>query len=509
MRKWGPLLAVCLGTFMLVLDVTITLVALPDIAAQLHTTLSGISWVIDGYALALAAALLAMGTVADRHGLRRIYTLGLAAFTAASLACGLAESAPMLIAMRAVQGLGAAAMFATAISLLRATYSGRDLGAAMGVWAAVAGGAAALGPLIGGALTQAFGWSWIFYVNVPVGVLAIVLTLRVIPRSEVPDSARRERLDLPGAVLFAAFAAGLLYATIAAHEEGWTSPATLIPLVLALAAGPAFVLVQRRSARPLLDLALLARPAFLAALIAIFVGEFTAYGFMAYSSMWLQSITGLTPLAAGLVMLPNAVASMVVSLMSGRILRRFAMRWALPLGLLLVAAGAFAQSGLTPDSTGVHLLAGMLIGGLGMGLVIPLASQEAIEAVPLPRTGMAAGAFTTFQQLGYAFGVAIFGTLLAAVAQSGLAGHVANPHASAQQLAGGGAGQILAQTASSTRDGMDLLLRTTFTNGLNVVAIVGGTIALASAVFCAVLLRPPSTASDIRINQEAAHATDN
>ena len=218
MRKWGPLLAVCLGTFMLVLDVTITLVALPDIAAQLHTTLSGISWVIDGYALALAAALLAMGTVADRHGLRRIYTLGLVAFTAASLACGLADSAPMLIAMRAVQGLGAAAMFATAISLLRATYSGRDLGAAMGVWAAVAGGAAALGPLIGGALTQAFGWSWIFYVNVPVGVLAIVLTLRVIPRSEVPESARRERLDLPGAVLFAAFAAGLLYATIAAHE---------------------------------------------------------------------------------------------------------------------------------------------------------------------------------------------------------------------------------------------------------------------------------------------------
>lgn len=352
MRKWGPLLAVCLGTFMLVLDVTITLVALPDIAAQLHTTLSGISWVIDGYALALAAALLAMGTVADRHGLRRIYTLGLVAFTAASLACGLADSAPMLIAMRAVQGLGAAAMFATAISLLRATYSGRDLGAAMGVWAAVAGGAAALGPLIGGALTQAFGWSWIFYVNVPVGVLAIVLTLRVIPRSEVPESARRERLDLPGAVLFAAFAAGLLYATIAAHEEGWTSPATLIPLVLALAAGPAFVLVQRRSASPLLDLALLARPAFLAALIAIFVGEFTAYGFMAYSSMWLQSITGLTPLAAGLVMLPNAVASMVVSLMSGRILRRFAMRWALPLGLLLVAAGAFAQSGLTPTPPG-------------------------------------------------------------------------------------------------------------------------------------------------------------
>ena len=295
MRKWGPLLAVCLGTFMLVLDVTITLVALPDIAAQLHTTLSGISWVIDGYALALAAALLAMGTVADRHGLRRIYTLGLAAFTAASLACGLAESAPMLIAMRAVQGLGAAAMFATAISLLRATYSGRDLGAAMGVWAAVAGGAAALGPLIGGALTQAFGWSWIFYVNVPVGVLAIVLTLRVIPRSEVPDSARRERLDLPGAVLFAAFAAGLLYATIAAHEEGWTSPATLIPLVLALAAGPAFVLVQRRSARPLLDLALLARPAFLAALIAIFVGDPLRPGSCAlYSSMWLLSITGLS-----------------------------------------------------------------------------------------------------------------------------------------------------------------------------------------------------------------------
>ena len=429
-------------------------------------------------------------------------------FTAASLACGLAGSASMLVAMRVLQGLGAAAMFATAISSAR-TYSGRDRGTATGAWAR-SQAARRPRPLIGGdAHRQAFGWSWILYVNVPVGLLAIVLTMRAIPRSEVPERARRERLDLPGQCC-SRFAAGLLYAGIAAHDDGWTSPVTLVPLVLALAAGAAFVRVQRRSANPLLDLALLGRPAFLAALVAIFVGEFTAYGFMAYSSIWLQSLTGLTPLAAGLVMLPNAVASMVVSLLSGRILQRLAMRWTLPLGLLLVAVGAFAQSGLAPGSTGLHLLAGMLVGGLGMGLVIPLASQEAIEAVPLPAHRYGRGRV-------HHLPTARLRPRRRDLRHPARGGrHVRprrpcrrQPDATAQQLSGGGAGQLLARTASAARDFMDLLLRTAFTHGLNVVAIAAATIALASAVLCAILLQRATTAPQTRTDQEAAHATDN
>ncbi len=181
MRKWAPLLAVCMGTFMLVVDETITLVALPDISASLHASLDALAWVVDGYALALAAALLAVGTLADRWGQRRVYIAGLAVFTLSSLVCGLSATPALLISMRVVQGAGAAGIYATSISLLRNTYSGHERATALGVWGAVASGGAALGPLAGGILTQAFGWGWIFFVNVPVGVAAIVLTARAVP----------------------------------------------------------------------------------------------------------------------------------------------------------------------------------------------------------------------------------------------------------------------------------------------------------------------------------------
>ncbi|MFC7303148.1 MFS transporter [Streptomyces monticola] len=511
MRKWGPLLAVCLGTFMLLLDVTITVVALPDISQELHTSASALAWVMDGYALALAAALLTLGTVADRHGQRRVYLVGLAVFTLASLLCGLAPSAIVLIAMRIVQGLGAAAMFATSLSLLRTTYTGRDRAAALGTWGAVASAAAALGPLAGGVLTQVFGWGWIFFVNIPVGVLAVVLTLRLVPAPVVRASGERGRVDVPGMLLFAAFASGLLYAMIRAHEGGWTSPGTLVPLVVAVLALIAFVLVQRRTTHPLLDLALLRRPVFLAALVAIFVGEFTAYGFMAYTSVWLQSLTGLSPMGAGLVMLPSSAASMVVALLAGRLLHRVAARYSLPLGLLLVAAGAFAQSFLTASSAGLTLLAGMVLSGIGMGMVIPQSSHLAVEAVPQERAGMASGAFTTFQQLGYALGVAIFGTLVASAAQSTLTGHVADAHAASQQLTGGSAHQLLDQAPAGGRQAMDHLLRTAFTHGLNTVAVIGGLLAVAAALFCAVALRRQARGTaeaQADARSRAARATD-
>ena len=181
MRRWAPLFAVCMGTFMLVVDETITLVALPDISASLHASLDALAWVVDGYALALAAALLAVGTLADRWGQRRVYLAGLAVFTLSSLVCGLSATPALLITMRVVQGAGAAGIYATSISLLRNTYNGRERATALGVWGAVASGGAALGPLAGGILTQAFGWGWIFFVNVPVGVAAFVLTARAVP----------------------------------------------------------------------------------------------------------------------------------------------------------------------------------------------------------------------------------------------------------------------------------------------------------------------------------------
>jgi len=468
-RKWAPLLAVCMGTFMLVVDETITLVALPDISTSLHASLGALAWVVDGYALALAAALLAVGTLADRWGQRRVYLAGLALFTVSSLVCGLSATPALLITMRVVQGAGAAGIYATSISLLSNSYTGRERATALGLWGAVASGGAALGPLAGGILTQAFGWGWIFFVNVPVGVAAIVLTAQAVP---APASR-------PGS-------------------------GTLAALLVSALALIAFVLRQRASDHPILDLALLRRPAFTAALIAIFAGMFTAYGFMAYTSIWLQSLTGLPPLQAGLVILPSAVASMAVSVMAGHWLRRFLPRYSLPVALLLVAAGALAQTGLTPASTGSRVIAGLLISGLGMGMIFPAASSLAVESVPHRRAGMAAGAFTTFQQLGYAIGVAIFATVVADMAKTGLTGHVTDPRATAQQLTGGGAHAITTQAPAAARSALEHLLRTAFVHGLNTAALIGAILALAAAVITALALRRETTATQSHAEPDTA-----
>ena len=504
MRKWAPLLAVCMGTFMLVVDETITLVALPDISTSLHASLGALAWVVDGYALALAAALLAVGTLADRWGQRRVYLAGLALFTVSSLVCGLSATPALLITMRVVQGAGAAGIYATSISLLRNTYSGRERATALGVWGAVASGGAALGPLAGGILTQAFGWGWIFFVNVPVGVAAIVLTAQAVPAPASRPGSERASLDVAGMLLFALFASSLLYGTVRAPAAGWSGTGTLAALLVSALALIAFVLRQRASDHPILDLALLRRPAFTAALIAIFVGMFTAYGFMAYTSIWLQSLTGLSPLQAGLVILPSAVASMAVSVMAGHWLRRFLPRYSLPVALLLVAAGALAQTGLTPASTGSRVIAGLLISGLGMGMVFPAASSLAVESVPHRRAGMAAGAFTTFQQLGYAIGVAIFATVVAAMAKTGLTGHVTDPRATAQQLTSGGAHAITAQAPAAARSALEHLLRTAFVHGLNAVALFGAILALAAAVITALALRRETTATQSHAEPDTA-----
>jgi MFS family permease len=316
--------------------------------------------------------------------------------------------------------------------------------------------------------------------------------------------SERASLDVAGMLLFALFASSLLYGTVRAPAAGWSGTGTLAALLVSALALIAFVLRQRASDHPILDLALLRRPAFTAALIAIFVGMFTAYGFMAYTSIWLQSLTGLSPLQAGLVILPSAVASMAVSVMAGHWLRRFLPRYSLPVALLLVAAGALAQTGLTPASTGSRVIAGLLISGLGMGMVFPAASSLAVESVPHRRAGMAAGAFTTFQQLGYAIGVAIFATVVAAMAKTGLTGHVTDPRATAQQLTGGGAHAITAQAPAAARSALEHLLRTAFVHGLNAVALIGAILALSAAVITALTLRRETTATQSHAEPDTA-----
>ncbi|SDT47875.1 MFS transporter [Actinoplanes derwentensis] len=407
MRKWSPLIAVCLGTFLLLVDVTIVIVALPSIAGHLKAGPHDLTWILDGYALALAALLLGAGALADRYGRRRTYVIGLVIFALSSLLCALAPTVPALIAARVVQGVGGAAMFATTVAILNVTYQGRDRGTAFGVWGAVSGAATAAGPLAGGLLTEHLDWRWIFLVNLPVCVAAVWFTLRTVTESR---AERAGRFDIPGTVTFTLAATAIVYALIRAAADGWTSPAVLGLLTAGFAGIAVFVLVERRSEHPMLDLDLFRRLPFTGLIVAAFLCQAAAFAYLPFTTTWLQQVLGYGPVDAGLLgALPLSGAALLVGVFAGRHLQGFDPRITISGGLLAIAAGAFAQT-IVSDSA-FALIPGLILVGLGSGVVMPVLSSAVLAEVPRDRSGMAGGALNTFRQLGFAFGVAIYGTV--------------------------------------------------------------------------------------------------
>lgn len=489
MRKWWPLVAVCAGAFMLLVDVTIVNVALPDMARQLHTTFADLQWVIDLYALVLGALVLTVGSVADRFGRRRLYLLGLVVFAASSLACGLAPNVSVLIAARGVQGLGAAAMFATTMALISSSYSGRDRGVAFGAWGAVNGAAAAAGPIVGGLLTTHLGWRWIFLVNLPVSVVAVALTLVVVTESR---DARPRRVDLPGMASFTVAAAALTYALI---RGSFASGETIALLAVTAVALVVFTGVERRRRDPMLDLSLLRSRPFTAMLIAGALLSAAAWASMAYLSLWLQSVLGLSPIQAGLVVLPSSVAAFAVSAAIGPVLHTASPRLLVGAGLFIIAAGAFAQALIGPGSSWPVVIGGLVLVGGGAGLSMAPLSATAMAAVPGSRAGMAGGAVSTFRQLGYAFGIAVLGQVFRAGLQhsagAGLAG----------ALSGGQAQAVMTRSAD-----LGPLVHRAFADGLDQMFIVAGCIGLAAGLLVFALYRPPAADSAGQPGKESVTA---
>ncbi|MEU9161660.1 DHA2 family efflux MFS transporter permease subunit [Streptomyces sp. NPDC048424] len=485
MRKWLPLTAVCLGAFMLLVDVTIVTVALPDMSADMHTGFAGLQWVMDVYALALAALLLGAGSLADRIGRRRVYLIGLGLFAAASLACGLATGPAELIAFRAVQGIGGAAMFATTMALLSASYQGRDRGVAFGVWGAVNGAAAAAGPIIGGLLTENFGWRWIFFINLPVSALAVYVTLKAVAESRNPHAGR---LDLPGMATFTAGAAAVTYAVIRVGENGWGSPTTLGLLGLGVAAFAAFVLVELRSTRPMLDLSLFRSRTFVAVMAAGLLLSGAAFSYLMYVSLWLQSAEGMSPVGAGLVLLPLSAAGFVVAAVAGRLLHGVPPRLTIGGGLLLIGVGALLQAWMLDAGDGwTALVPGLLVTGVGVGAATPALAATAMGAVAPARAGMAGGALNTARQLGTALGIAVLGAVFHAGLRSGLG---EGGRGLAEPLAAGGAGQVLAEApAGAAREALTGLVEAAFASGLRETFLVSAAMGLAGALAAFLLLR--------------------
>lgn len=505
MRKWWPLTAICLGAFILLVDVTIVNVALPSMAADLGASFASLQWVIDGYALALAALLLASGSLADRFGHRRSYVYGLGVFGLASLVCGLAPDAEVLIAARVVQGVGGAAMFATAPALLLASYQGRDRGTAFGVWGAANGAAAAAGPLLGGLLTEHFSWPTIFWVNLPVAAAAIATTLRVV-RADRPAgppghggrlNGAPARVDVAGAAAFTVAAATLTYGLIRGGEAGWASAETLAAFAVTASALLAFVVIEHRTARrgraPMLDLALLRRPSFAALMSGALLLQGGAFGCLVLVSLWLQSVLGLSPVGAGLALTPLAGASFLVAAAAGRHLQRLAPRLPIGIGLLSVAAGMLLlRAGMTADAGRTALMAGLVVTGIGVGLATPVLVSAATSTVPPRQAGMAGGAVNTFRQLGMTLAIAVFGTVFTSRTAAVLAGPgtVPDPEQSASALAAGQARRLVDAAPAADRSAARQLVHAAFATGLDRVFSVAALAAALGGLLVLVLVRP-------------------
>ncbi len=415
-RKWWTLIAVCTAVFMLLLDITVVNVALPDIQRSLNASFSDLQWVVDAYSLTLAAFLLTAGVLGDIYGRRTIFAIGLAVFSAASLVCGLATTPLMLNLARAVQGVGGAIMFATSLALIATAFVGRDRGTAFGLYGAVIGGAVAVGPLIGGAITSGIGWRWIFFVNVPIGALAILITLTKVAESRDP---RTRRIDWIGFVTFSASLFALVFALVRGNDLGWSSTTIVVLLVASGVLMVAFFVNESRTSDPMLDLGLFRIPAFVGLSVAAFTLAASIFAMFLYLTLYIQDNLGYGPLAAGLRFLPMTLMTFFVAFFAGRLTVRVQSRLLLGVGMLVVTGSLLLMGTTDPDSSWTVLLPGFILGGIGIGIVNPVLASGAVSVVEPQRSGMASGANNTFRQVGIATGIAVLG----AVFQSQILSH--------------------------------------------------------------------------------------
>ncbi|MEU1668492.1 MFS transporter [Streptomyces sparsogenes] len=410
-----PLLAICLGYFLVILDVTVVTVAVPRIAADLGAGHGVLQWVVDGYTLAFAGLLLLCGGLGDRLGHRRVFLAGLGVFTAASAGCALAPTAAVLVGARLVQGAGAAMMVPASLALLGELHPEPAARArAFGVWGGIAGSAAAAGPVLGGLLVWGVDWRAVFFLNIPVGVFAVVLTRRRVPAPKVSEGRERRPLDVAAQLCAAAGVAALTAGLNEAGGRGWGDPLVLGCLAAAPLAGALFWRLERRAAAPALPPRLFAGFRFPACLAVGVLLNLGFYGLLFLTTVYFQWHRGFDPLGTGLALLPMGAMAALGSPLSGRLAARVGTRAPVVAGLLIGAAGLLGWCAAGPHTPYGLLLPALLAAGFGTSLAMPSATVAAMEAAPEEVRGAASGAFNAARQLGSAIGVALFGTLLAA-----------------------------------------------------------------------------------------------
>ena len=402
----------CMSILLVSLDNTIVNVALPTIHRDLGASLSQLQWILDAYTVVLATLLILCGSIADRIGRKRVFTIGLALFSVGSLLCSAAPSPGWLIAFRALQGVGGSMLNPVAMSIIRNVFTDpRERAQAIGVWGAVVGISMALGPVVGGTLVDAAGWRSIFWINVPIGVLAIVLVARVVPESR---AERPRRLDPLGQVLAMVFLATLTYAIIEGGDAGWSSTQVQASALIAAAAVIGFVARERRAPEPLIDLRFFRSVPFTGATLTAIAGFTALGGFLLVTNLYLQGDRGLSPVHGGLYTLPMAALAFVGALLSGRITGRHGARVPLVAGGLGLAGGSLILTQLTPTTATADLLLAYSVFGLGFGMVNPPITNTAVSGMPADQAGVAAAVASTSRLVGISLGVAIIGSIVVA-----------------------------------------------------------------------------------------------
>jgi EmrB/QacA subfamily drug resistance transporter len=475
-----------MATFMLLLDITVVNVALPDIQKDLNTDLTGLQWVVDAYTLLLSAFTLTMGTLADKFGRRRLFVIGVALFTLASLLCGLATSDTFLHLARGLQGIGGAAMFATSLALIAQEFQGPERGTAIAAWGATIGAAVAVGPLVGGALVDAFGWQWIFFVNIPIGVATVILAETQAGESHDPDA---KKLDWAGLVTFSGGLFALIFGLLRGNAEGWGSGVIVGSLAGAAALLIAFVVVEIRQDHAMFDLGLFRKSTFTGVSVGTFAIGAGMFAMFLYITIFLQSVLGYTPLQTGVRFLPLTIFAFLVPLATRNLVSRVPARVPLTIGLTMVGIGLLLMRGAHPDSSWTTLLAGFMVSGFGIGLSNPSIASTALGVVPPARSGMASGINNTMRIAGVATGIAALG----AIFQSKIASELTTLLPSAPSGFADGVAASGTQAANSAPPALhDKAVQAAgqaFTSAFNEILLIGALILFAGALAVVTLVK--------------------
>jgi EmrB/QacA subfamily drug resistance transporter len=492
--KWWTLVAVCTGVFMLLLDITIVNVALPDIQTQLDASLSDLQWVIDAYALSLASLLLTAGSLADLFGRKRVFAIGTVLFTLGSLLCGSAPNILFLSISRAAQGIGGAAMFATALALLAGAFHGRDRGVAFGAFGATTGVAVAIGPVLGGVLTSGLSWRWIFFVNLPICLVALAVALLKVEESKDEHAGRPDWL---GFLTFSGGLGLLVLGLIRAGADGWGADIVrwCIGGSIILLAG--FVVTQLAQRQPMFDLALLRKPTFVGGLVAAFGVSASIFSLLAYLVIYVQNVLGYSAVETGVRFLFLSGTSFLAATVAGRLTGHLPTKWLIGPGFLVLGVGLVLMLGIDTDSSWTHLIPGLLVAGAGIGLInVPLAST-AVGVVAPNRAGMASGVNSTFRQVGIATGIAALGSIFSHQITTGLADRLrdapagTDPGQIADAVTGGQLKRLLANPdlTDAARRSIGQAATSSYVDALNHITTIAAVLAFVAGVLCLVLIR--------------------